>query len=56
MRDGTGGVTHERVIVQVKHWLSKSVGKSEITGNDGAVTHSQPPAVRGLGRDAFLAP
>lgn len=30
MHDGSGGVRNERVIVQAKHWLSKSVGPAEI--------------------------
>lgn len=48
LRDGTGGVRHERVIVQAKHWLSKSVGLAEIAANVAAVKLWQPPVVRGL--------
>ncbi|NLU63565.1 restriction endonuclease [Rhodococcus sp. HNM0563] len=48
LRDGTGGVRHERVIVPAKHWLSKSVGMAENTANVAAVRLWQPPVVRGL--------
>jgi len=30
LQDGSGGVRTERVVVQAKHWLSKSVGPAEI--------------------------
>jgi len=30
LRDGSGAVRTERVAVQAKHWLSKSVGPAEI--------------------------
>lgn len=48
IRDSTGSVRTERVIVQAKHWLSKSVRPSDI----GDLVHSvklwEPPVVRGL--------
>lgn len=30
IRDGSGGVRTERVIVQAKHWLSRSIGPGEV--------------------------
>jgi hypothetical protein len=48
IRDGTGSVRTERVIVQAKHWLRKSVGPGEIADTVAAVKLWQPPVVRGL--------
>lgn len=36
------------MIVQAKHWLSKSVGMEEIAANDAAVKLWQPPVARRL--------
>jgi hypothetical protein len=48
LRDGTGGVRSERVIVQAKHWLKRSVGPTEVADTLAAVKLWQPPVVRGL--------
>lgn len=47
LRDSTGGVRTERVIVQAKHWLKKSVGPSDVMTTIASVKLWQPPA-RGL--------
>ena len=46
LRDSTGSVRSERVIVQAKHWPKKSVGRSDV--DDSGVPLWQPPVVRGL--------
>jgi hypothetical protein len=48
LRDGTGGVRNERVIVQAKHWLKKSVGPGEVSDTLTAVKLWEPPVIRGL--------
>ncbi|MFF8649836.1 restriction endonuclease [Streptomyces griseoluteus] len=48
LRDGTGGVRTERVIVQAKHWLSKSVNLAAVNETVASVQLWQPPIVRGL--------
>ena len=48
LRDGTGGVRSERVIVQAKHWLKRSVGPTEVADTLAAIKLWQPPVVRGL--------
>jgi len=48
LRDSTGGVRSERVIVQAKHWLKRSVGPAEVSATVAAVKLWQPPVVRGL--------
>lgn len=48
LRDSTGGVRSERVIVQAKHWLKRSVGPFEVARTVAAVKLWQPPVVRGL--------
>lgn len=48
LNDGTGGVRRERVIVQAKHWRSRSVGVKEIATTVAQCEHWQPPPVRGL--------
>lgn len=48
LSDGTGGVRRERVILQAKHWRSKSVGPDDVSA---ALTGAQmwsPPVVHGL--------
>lgn len=46
--DGAGGVRSERVIIQAKHWLSKSVPPFEINNAVTTVTLWEPPVVRVL--------
>jgi hypothetical protein len=48
LRDATGGVRTERVIVQAKHWLKRSVRPREVAETLSAVKLWQPPVVRGL--------
>jgi hypothetical protein len=48
LRDSTGAVRTERVIVQAKHWLKKSVGPVEVAATAASVKLWQPPVVRGL--------
>jgi hypothetical protein len=48
LRDSTGGVRTERVIVQAKHWLSRSVGPTAVADNVAQVKLWEPPVVRGL--------
>lgn len=48
IQDGTGGVRIERVIVQAKHWLSKSVGVADVSSTLANIKLWQPPLVRGL--------
>jgi hypothetical protein len=48
LHDGAGGVRTERVIVQAKHWLSKSVPPEEITSALTRITLWEPPVVRGF--------
>jgi hypothetical protein len=46
--DGAGGVRTERVIVQAKHWLSKSVAVTDVAGNIANMQLIPPPIVRVL--------
>lgn len=48
LRDSTGSVRSERVIVQAKHWLTKSVGPTQVADTVTMVKLWQPPVVRGL--------
>ncbi|HEV8557025.1 MAG TPA: restriction endonuclease [Actinophytocola sp.] len=48
LRDSTGGVRNERVIVQAKHWLKRSVGLTEVADTLAAVKLWEPPLIRGL--------
>lgn len=48
IRDSTGGVRTERIIVQAKHWLTRSVGPTEIQANVAQVDLWEPPTVHGL--------
>jgi hypothetical protein len=48
LRTGLGSVRVERVIVQAKHWLSKSVGPAEVTGTLASIKLWEPPIVRSL--------
>jgi hypothetical protein len=48
LRDSTGSVRSERVIVQAKHWLKRSVGPAEVADTVAAIKLWQPPVVRGL--------
>lgn len=48
LRDSTGSVRSERVIVQAKHWLKRSVGPTEVADTVAAIKLWQPPVVRGL--------
>lgn len=43
---GAGGTRTERVIVQAKHWLSKSVGAAEVGSNVTNMALIPPPVVR----------
>ena len=46
--DGTGGIRGERVILQAKHWLTRSVGPTEVARTLASIKLWQPPVVRGL--------
>lgn len=48
LRDGAGGVRNERVIVQAKHWRTRSVNVADVSTTMTAVQLWQPPVVRGL--------
>jgi hypothetical protein len=48
LEDSTGGVRTERVIVQAKHWLRRSVGAAEVAATLAGTKLWQPPVVRGL--------
>jgi hypothetical protein len=48
IQDGAGSVRTERVMVQAKHWLSKSVPPEEIGSAITRITLWEPPVVRGL--------
>jgi len=45
IRDSLGGTTFKRVIVQCKHWLSKSVGPSDVSSVAGQMDLWGPPRV-----------
>ncbi|MDH6466233.1 hypothetical protein M2302_006439 [Micromonospora sp. A200] len=46
--DGSGSVRTERVMVQAKHWLSRSVPPEEISGALTRLALWEPPVIRGL--------
>lgn len=46
--DGSGGVRTERVIIQAKHWVTKSVGIQEVSANLAAIKLWEPPTVQAL--------
>jgi hypothetical protein len=46
--DATGGVRIERVMVQAKHWLTKSVSPADIAATLAVVGQWEPPVIRGL--------
>ena len=48
IQDGSGAVRVERVIVQAKHWLSRSVRATDISDTLTNIKLWQPPVVRGL--------
>lgn len=48
LQDSTGGVRTERVIVQAKHWLRRSVGPADVAATLAGTKLWQPPVVRGL--------
>ncbi|MGW7533311.1 restriction endonuclease [Amycolatopsis sp. NPDC054798] len=48
LRDSAGGVRNERVIVQAKHWLARSVGPAEVSETLAIVKLWEPPLIRGL--------
>lgn len=48
IRDSTGSVRTERIIVQAKHWLTKSVRPGEISDTVAGTKLWQPPVVRVL--------
>jgi hypothetical protein len=48
LRDSTGGVRIERVIVQAKHWMRRSVGPSDVAATLASIKLWRPPVVRGL--------
>lgn len=48
IRDSTGSVRWERVIVQAKHWRSKSVDGPAVGNTVHQLQHWQPPVVHGL--------
>lgn len=48
LRDSTGGVRSERVIVQAKHWTTRSVNLPAIVETVAAVKLWEPPLIRGL--------
>lgn len=48
MVDDTGTVRVERIVVQAKHWLSKSVSVVELTTLLGQMSLWEPPTVHGL--------
>jgi hypothetical protein len=44
--DGAGGVRTERVMIQAKHWLSRSVPPEEISSALVRITLWEPPPIR----------
>lgn len=48
LSDGAGAVRTERVIVQAKHWRSKSVSVDEVSLNVAQMKLWEPPLVDGL--------
>jgi hypothetical protein len=48
LRDSTGGVRTERVIVQAKHWLKHSVGPGDVADTLASISLWQPPLIHVL--------
>jgi hypothetical protein len=48
MRDSTGTTRSERVIVQAKHWLKRSVAPADVAATVATVKLWEPPVIRGL--------
>lgn len=48
LQDSTGSVRTERVIVQAKHWLRRSVRPTDVSGTLAGIKLWQPPVVRCL--------
>lgn len=48
IQDDSGTTRTERVIVQAKHWISKSVGPNEVSGTLSTLSLLEPPAIRAL--------
>ena len=48
IRDDGGTTRTERVIVQAKHWITKSVGPADIANTLASLSLWEPPAVRAL--------
>ncbi|MFE0527144.1 restriction endonuclease [Micromonospora parva] len=48
IHDGAGTVRTERVIVQAKHWLSRSVPPEDISSALTRISLWEPPVIRGL--------
>jgi hypothetical protein len=46
--DGAGGVRTERILVQAKHWRSRSLGVLEVSGNVAQAALWTPPLVHSL--------
>lgn len=44
-QDALDGVSRERVIIQCKHWLVKSIGDTDISDCITKMVHWEPPAV-----------
>lgn len=48
IQDDSGSVRTERVIVQAKHWTTKSIAPADVTTTLGALSLWEPPAIRYL--------
>jgi hypothetical protein len=48
LRDSTGGVRNERVMVQAKHWLKRSVGPKDLADTMAEIELWEPPVIHGL--------
>lgn len=48
IRDDGGTIRVERVIIQAKHWTSKSIGPADITTALAALSLWEPPTIRAL--------
>ena len=48
LRDSTGGVRNERVMVQAKHWLKRSVGPKDLADTMAGIELWEPPVIHGL--------
>lgn len=47
-KDALGGVMRDRVIIQCKHWLSRSVGDTDISDALTKIRHWEPPVVASI--------